>query len=296
MITKKPIDTKQAAEWLDILRPTKSDLDNLRKKFGIHKVIIEELKGPSARSKVEVYDSYLYLIYYFPVYDPKEESSRRTEIDFLITKKAVITVHYEELEAVNDLKIKSEKNSLMLTYKILEEFLNFQERQLRHIREKVEDICNELFKNMEKDVLQKVSRVKRDVSEYRIITRHQGVILKSLLRHGPKFWGEEGEIYLNDIVGDHLKIVNQIEDYRDAVSDFEDTNNQLMNLKTNEVMKTFTTLSFLTFPFMLLATIFNMNVGGLPLVNNPYGFWIIFVFMATAMAILAVYFKKKDWF
>lgn len=289
-------EVKSPAKWFDILRPTKRDLDWLKNKFHIHPVIIEELKEPSARSRVEVYDSYLYLIYYFPVYDPEEETSRRTEIDFLITKNTVVTVHYEKLEAINDLKIKSEKDSLKLTYKILETFLNFQERQLRHIREKVEDIGNELFKDREKEVLKKVSRVKRDVSEYRIITRHQGVILRSLLRHGPKFWGEESEVYLNDLVGDHLKIVNQVEDYRDAVGDFEDTNNQLMDLKTNEVMKTFTTLSFLTFPFVLLATIFNMNVGGLPFASNPYGFWIIFAFMAVAMAVLAAYFKKKGWF
>ena len=77
---------KSGAQWFDILQPTKKDLDWIRKTFHIHPVIIEELKGPSARSRVEAYDHYLYLIYYFPVYDPQEETSRRTEIDFLITK------------------------------------------------------------------------------------------------------------------------------------------------------------------------------------------------------------------
>ena len=288
--------TRRGAEWVDILNPKARDLSDLRKKFHIHPVILNELKEPSARSRVEAYGHYLYLIYYFPVYDPVEQTSRRTEIDFLITKNTVITVHYESLEVFKNFTPKPSKDSLHLAYYLIEALLDFEERQLRHVREKVEAVGTELFRDREKEVLKKISRLKRDVSEYRIIVKHQGPILKSLLGRGANFWGEEARVYLEDLVGDHLKVVNQIEDYRDAISDFEDTNNQLMNLKTNAVMKTFTTLSFLTFPFMLLAALFSMNTRDTPLIALPGAFWIIFSFMAVMMVVLAVYFKRKDWF
>ena len=282
---------RSGAQWIDILKPTQKDLDWLQKKFHIHPVIIEELKEPSARSRVDVNDSYLYLIYYYPVYDPAEETSRRTEIDFVITKDSVITVHYEKLEALASFDEKADENSFRLAYRVIEALLNFQERQLRHIGEKIEAIGGELFHDGEKDVLKKISRLKRDVSEYRIIVRHQGVILRSLRDHGIKFWGKEAEVYLSDLMGDHLKVADQLESYREAIADFEDTNNQLMSLKINEVMKTFTTLSFLTFPFMLLAAIFGMNAANAPLVN----FWVILAIMGFAMVVLLAYFKKKNW-
>lgn len=290
------VTTKHGTEWVDVLNPKAKDLEMLRKKFHIHPVILNELKEPSARSRVEAYDNYLYLIYYFPVYDPKEQTSRRTEIDFLITKNAVITAHYEPLEVLVDFAPKPSGDSLRLTYHLIEALLDFEERQLRHVREKVENVSNELFKDREKEVLRKVSRLKRDVSEYRVIVKHQGPILSSLLNRGVKFWGEDARVYLGDLIGDHLKVVNQIEAYRDAISDFEDTNNQLMSLKTNDVMKTFTTLSFLTFPFMLLAALFGMNTRDTPIVNLPGAFWIVFVFMVVAMVSLTAYFRKKDWF
>jgi len=286
---------KPGAQWIDLPKPDQKDFEWLQKKFHLHPVILEELKSPSARSRVEAYDHYLYLIYYFPVYDPKEEASRRAEIDFIITKDFVVTVHYEDLEALTYLKDRTAESSLRLTYDIVESLFNFQERQLRHIAEKTEKVGAELFKNNEKDVLQKISRLKRDVSEYRIIVRHQGPILKSLLVYGLKFWGEPARVYLEDLVGDHLKIVNRVEDYREAVGDFEDTNNQLMNLKINEVMKTFTTLSFLTFPFMLFAALFSMNTNDTPIIKLPGAFWIILGIMAVAMATLFMYFKKKGW-
>jgi magnesium transporter len=287
---------KNTARWIDIFRPTKNDIDYLKKTFRIHPLILGELKGPSARSRVEAYDNYLYLIYYFPVYDPEEKTSRRAEIDFIITKNAVVTVHYEKFEALDNIKTQTAGNSLKLAYKLIESLLNFEDRQLRHIREEVEEVGKELFKDKEKIVLKKISYIKRDVSEYRVIVRHQGVILKSFVGRGVRFWGQDAAPYLDDLVGEHLKIVDQVEDYREAITDFEDTNNQLMNLKINIVMKTFTTLSFLTFPFMLLAALFGMNTKDTPIIGLPGAFWIVIGFMAAAMITLTIYFKKRGWF
>ena len=283
-------------KWLDLLRPSEKELQTIGRKFKIHPVTLGELKSPSARAHVEVFKNYIYFIYYFPLYDPVEETSWRTEIDFIVTKNAVITVRYEEFEALRGLKIQAAHNSIQLAYEIIRALMQFQERQLRHIAEKTEGVGQELFKDREKEVLQRISRLKRDVSEYRMIVKHQGPILHSLLNQGVRFGSEADRPYLNDLVGEHLKLVNQLDDYREAIADFEDTNNQLMNIKTTEVMRTFTTLSFLTFPFMLIAALFGMDaLHGVPFADRPYGFWIVFSGMAAAMVALAVYFRKRGW-
>jgi len=187
-------------------------------------------------------------------------------------------------------------SSLAVTYHLIEHLIGFQERQLRHIREKVEIVGKEIFKDKEKEVLERITYLKRDVSEYRIIVRLQEPILRSLIAKGKKFWGDSAEVYLNDLMGDQLKVVNQLEDYREAISDFEDTNNQLMNLKINSVMKTFTSLSFLTFPFLLIASLFSMNTRDTPIVGLPYSFWIVLGIMVLGMVGLVAYFKRKGWF
>lgn len=282
--------------WLDFLRPSNKDLKALGTKLKIHPVTLEELRSPSAQAHVEVFKNYIYFIYYFPLYDQIEETSWRTEIDFIVTKNAVVTVHYEKLEALNNFKPAATGNPLLLLRELVLALMQFQERQLRHIAEKTEAIGQELFKDREKEVLERISRLKRDVSEYRMIVKHQGPILHSLLNRGVRFGGEEVRPYLNDLVGEHLKIVNQLDDYREAITDFEDTNNQLMNIKTTEVMRTFTTLSFLTFPFMLIAALFGMDsLHGIPFSDRPYGFWMVFGGMAAAMIMLAAYFKRRGW-
>lgn len=291
--------------WVNVKNPTDADIAWLGKTFHFHPIILEELKGPSARDKMEVHKNYLYLIYYFPIYDPVERVSRRAEIDFLVTKRDVITVSYESVEAFDDLKKKLNpkhkifNETLLLTHELLESLLGFEQRQLRHIREKVEAVSAELFRDREREreriLVERISYLKRDVSQYRVIVRPQNHILESFLESGIQFWGEGARVYLNDLVGEHLKIIDQLEDYRQAIEDFGRTNNQLINLKHAEVTKTFTVLAFLTFPMMLFAALFSMNTRDTPLVEVPYAFWIIIGVMVGAMTGMYLYFRKKDW-
>ncbi len=291
------IEKNKHIRWIDITRPKATDLAWLKKEFDLHPVIVDELKNPSARAHVETYKDYLFFVYYFPKYETEDESSVRTEIDFIVTKDSVATIHYEPVsEALDHFKVTHEKSSLELMYHIAEHLILFEERQLRHIREKVEAVGHQIFKNKEREVLERITYLKRDISEYRITVRLQRPIFESLRVKGKRFWGEEAEVYLNDLIGDQLKVVNQLEDYREAISDFEDTNNQLMNLKINTVMKTFTSLSFLTFPFMLLAAIFSMNTRDTPIIGLPGAFWIVIGVMVVGMITLATYFRNKKWF
>lgn len=284
-------------EWVDVIQPGAADIASLKKTFKLHPVIAEELASPSARARVESYDGYLFFVYYFPKYDTKDETSVRTEIDFIVTKNAVATIHYEPVtEALQNFRVADERNSLELLHRLIGHLVVFEERELRHVREKVEAIGRQIFSDREREVLERIAYLKRDVSEYRIVVRLQEPIFQSLIAKGMAFWGKNSEVYLNDLAGEHLKVVHQLMDYHDALADFEDTNNQLMNVKINSAMRTFTALSFLTFPFVLIAAIFAMRTVDTPLVNTPGGFWIIVGAMAVGIISLFTYFRRRKWF
>lgn len=296
---------KGKVSWIDIVKPTEEDISWLKKNYRFHHLILDELRLPSARSKIDFRKDYFYFVYYFPVYDLKEQVSRRGEIDFIVTKKEVITVSYDEVEVFDDkrrsLKPESHvfQDSMMLVHHLIETLLSFQQRQLIHIGRKVEEVSSELFKEREKqreqELLQKISYLKRDISQYRIIIKPQRHILDSFFQGGCGFLGSQCQIYLNDLIGEHMKIVDQLEDYRQAVDDFESTNNQLINIKNTQVVKTFTILAFVTFPMMLFSAIFSMNTKNTPIVDGDNGFWVILGIMVMAMLVMFAYFKKRDW-
>jgi magnesium transporter len=300
-----------AVTWLDVrLYPQDEDgepdpaLQELAARFHLHPVIVKELEVPSTRARVETYDHHLFMIYQFPIWDPVERVSRRGEIDLIVTGDCVVTVRYDELTPIREFARRVEDedfanaafgNTLQLSYYILGEILNFNQRQLRHIREKVEEAASGLFKDNELEMVKHISYLKRDLSEYRIIFRPQTQVLNSFLAAGKKFWGPESEPYLSDLEGNHLRLMNQLEDLHAGVRDFESTNNQLLNIKGADVMQKLTVAAFLTFPLVLFASLFTVHLQGIPLTTHPYGFWIMVGIMIIAAAGMLSYFKWKKW-
>lgn len=292
--------------WIDVVKPTKEDIGFVAKQYKFHPIILDELLHASAHSRVELYNQYLYLTYHLPIYDPIMKTSRKAEIDCLITKNKVITVHYEELEPINNFlrnvtnnphfKETAMDNTGKLTYSLIEEIINFSMRQLRHIEENVTSLTKELFTGNEEAMLRKISYVKRDLLDYRIISRPQEIVLKSLKEIAIKFWGEGITVYLSDLVGDHLKVVQHLENYKETVDSLEETNSQLLDAKTNSVMQKFNILAFLTIPIVIVLQLFAVESF-----NKLFGESDLKVFLISIIAVISVttisliIFRKKGW-
>lgn len=294
--------------WVDIEKPTQKDIDWLKTNFNFHPVTIAELIPPSQREKVEHFDGYLFLVMYVPVFNEKKRTTNPMELDILMTKDHLITVHNEPIEPLKDFTKKTEKPELRnkyfskstghLFYWLSEELLNFGERQLVHIGKNIVNIEDGIFKNIERDMIKEVSTIKRDILDFRIAVRPLNRIFNSLASRGIKFWPEQGDdlrIYFNDLIGDYERIWSEIDNYTDTIGALEATNTNLLNDRTNAIVKTFTILSFITFPAMLVATILQINTVYNPILGRQNDFWLVVGFVALTVMVMWIYFKTRKW-
>ena len=291
--------------WIDILKPTKADIDFLKKQHKFHPIILDELLHLSNRSRVEFNNSYLFLTYHLPIYDKTLRTSRRAEVDFLITKNEVITVHYEDLEPVDafmrslnnnqHFKAKALENTAQCTYFLIQEIIQFALRQLRHVEDNIRSISEEIFRGKEDEMLEKISYAKRDILDYSVISAPQEILLGSLIETGRKFWGEESTIYLSDVAGDYSKVSQHVENYRATIEALEETNGQLLSAKTNRVMQRFTILAFLAIPLGLFASLISIDFIGKFVTETPARFWTIFIITGAIIVSMVIFFKKKKW-
>ena len=293
--------------WIDIAKPTKQDIEFVMKQHKFHPIILDELLHLSARSRVEKYDQYLFLTYHLPIYDSIIKTSRKAEIDFLITKNKVITVHYEELEPINNFirnitnnpnfKEAAMTNTGRVMYFLIEEIINFSMRQLRHIEENITSLTQELFTGKEDAMLRKISYVKRDLLDYRIISRPQEILLNSFKEAGMKFWGADIAIYLADLAGDHLKVIQHLENYQETIESLEETNAQLLDAKTNSVMQKFNILAFLTIPPLIVLQLFSVDSFNRMFGENDLKIFLISLILIFILSLASLlFFRKKRWF
>ena len=77
--------------WVNAESPTKEEIAQLQKKYGLHILVAEELSQPTIRPKADFYENLVYLILHFPVYNIKKRTSVSKEIDFVLGKNFIIT-------------------------------------------------------------------------------------------------------------------------------------------------------------------------------------------------------------
>lgn len=294
------IITENGLTWTDIEKPNQKDLDWLKNNFNIHTIVLDELIPASQREKVEYFGNYLFLAMHVPVFHQTKKTTKPIELDILIAENQLITIHNESIEPLKDFMKKCEgkpelkskcfgQSSGHLFYWLNEELLNFAERQLVHIGKNIDRIEDNMFKGMERELIKELLIVKRDILDFRIAIRPLNRIFNSLANRGVNFWPEKSadlKIYFNDLISDYERVWNEVDNYAGTINTLEDTHANLLSNRTNSIIRTFTILSFITFPAMLIAAI---------LQTNPDSLWIIAATIFFTTIFMWAYFKTKKW-
>lgn len=292
--------------WVDLQNPTFKEIHSLMRDFSVHPQLATQLKDPTLRPIVESVREVLYIVLHFPIFNEERQTSQSAEIDFIITPTRLFTTRYQPIEPL-ELILKrcssiphrrSEyclaSGPFFLFYYIVKELFNFSLREIDHIHEKITAIEKEIGDGREKDLVRTISLVRRDIIGFASTLEPQRTALEGLLERSD-FIDEFTRPYVKDLVREYHKILNLIQAKKETIEALHDTNQSLLEVKTNEVMKILTIMAFLTFPLMLFTSLFSMNTSYLPIVGTPGDFWIIIGIMLIASLGFFAFFKWKRW-
>lgn len=302
----------QEVVWIDLESPTKTEVEQLAAEHQLHPVVTGELLGPSSRSKVDVYQDFIYLILHFPRVQEGEgqgsgaETPDAQEVDFVIGQNFLITAHYEPVDALHELSKIFELDATwgrngrqkihagVVFFRIIKELYRHLESGLDFINDRLKRAEGKIFAGEEKPMVRVLSEINRNLLDFRwALKAHRGV-LGSLEIAGEEFFGERFKYHLRAISGEYEKIWQMIESNRETFQDLRETNESLLSIKTNETMKTLTVLAFIFFPLTLISQIFGMNTR-LPFVGHPLDFYLVMGLMALVLVVMYQIAKTRRW-
>ncbi|PIP86916.1 hypothetical protein COW81_03030 [Candidatus Campbellbacteria bacterium CG22_combo_CG10-13_8_21_14_all_36_13] len=302
----KKILTYGKLVWIDLEAPTKDEIRDMMENFSIHPIVAEELMQPTLRSKVDLYDNLIYLILHFPAKGHTHSLSPNQEIDFIIGKDFLISVHYDTIDAIHKFAKIFESNSIThntdigdhagyIFYLLTKKLYSGVEHELEDFDSKMENISEKMFAGKEKEMVKEISELSQILIDFKRIMRSHNSVLLSLEHVGIKFFGSSFIHYFKRIEGEQYKVTSIIEGLQESIKEIRETNNSMLTTKQNEVMKILTIMAFVTFPLSLLASIFGMNTQHLPFVGNPYDFWVVIGLMFLLAVSFFIFFKKNKW-
>ncbi|MBU2228813.1 magnesium/cobalt transporter CorA [Patescibacteria group bacterium] len=291
-------------EWTNITQPFEKDTKYLKSKYGFHSFDLRDCLSVTESPKLDIYDDYLFIVFHFPDYDPKEQRMIYRRLNVFIGDSFLVTLHKGEFDAVegmiNYMKKNSEaKDQFMnrspgfLLYNLINPIFKKAFSLVDKIGENLREIEEDIYSDKTIDVVKELAMERRNILNFRRIVEPQRFLIDTLVHLKRKFLGTESDIYFDDI-HDHIeRIWMLLENYREIVRGLSDTNEALISHKINEVMKVLTVISVSLLPLTLIASIYGMNVAGLPFAGSPGALWGIMGLMISLIVGTVFYFQKR---
>lgn len=295
------------AVWIDVERPTLEEVEALVDELQLGPFVERELLSPTLKPRVDLLPTFVYAVLHFPSSRDTRGRLSTHEVDLIITKNAVVTVHYESVPAILDFarsfeasmllkRARTELHSGHLLFELSTRLYQSVEDELDSIEDSVNAIEKSIFSQQTLSLVRPISELTREVLSHKRIVANQDEILRELEKAAAALFGEEYRGFVSSMSSLQYRVSARAQMLLDALAELRDTNDALLSTRQNEIMKNLTVMASVMLPLSLIASIFGMNTEHNPIVGSPVDFWAIVSGMAVIGVFTVLYFKLKRWF
>lgn len=291
--------------WFDVVHPTVDEIRELFKEVSLPAEFANDLTSMTPRSGSSAGKGALKLTLDFPIVK-RIDISHPHEVKFLVTKNALVSIRFEDIQAIYKFSKEFEIESLLKVrgsgvsgphyfLSLLNYLYDALEAKLDYLESKTQAVEEEIFKDKEKEMLLKISEISRRLITFRHTMESHETVLNGLKSDMELAFGAEFVPLVNELILVYKHLMQRVIGLSNTVENLRNTNTALLTAKQNEVMKIFTIMAFITFPLSLFTSLFGMNTESTPLVSNEHGFWYIVVIMTLISLCFFAFFRYKKW-
>ncbi|MDD5440132.1 MAG: magnesium/cobalt transporter CorA [Candidatus Omnitrophica bacterium] len=291
--------------WLDIEKPTYSDMEILEQGFNFHPLAIEDCMTTIQRPKIDKYiGGYLFVVLHAASLGLHKDKATSKEVDFFIGNNFLITVHVKSLGCITACRERCVKNPTLmgqgpgyLFYTVadalVDNYFPILDRLGTDI-EKVEQMVH--GKNENGNCISRILSLKDNVLTLRRFIGPQKELVNSLARGDYQpFISSELSIYFRDIYDLLAQISDTLDSYRDELTNILDGYRSVTANNLNEVMKVLTMIATIMMPLTVVGSIYGMNFKHMPELEWRYGYFFALALMMAIGLSMLVFFKTKKW-
>lgn len=297
--------TYKGLTWVDLESPTEDELGHIMEGYAIPPTVGEEMKNLSLQSKVDLYPNFIYLILHFPEISHEGSRSIEKEIDFIVGKEFIITIHYEPIDSLHEFSKTFEVDAILekhmdvdhagfLFFHLIKSLYVHSRMQLNSVNLLLKDVEREIFEGTEGKMVATISNINRTLLDFRQAIRFHKEVLGSFELSAKHFFGDKFGYYISAIISEYNKTQSTLDSHKEILDDLRDTNDSLLANKTKETMKILTVITFLISPVTIISDIFVINSKFLQS-NDARLYLLVLVLMMATSLITFIYIKSKKW-
>ncbi|SRR5579883_290890 len=296
---------QESVSWVDVQGLGSVDiLQRLRDIFDLHPLVLEDMVNVPERPKIEDYEDQLLIIARMIVPKERTYGFHSEQVSFVLSKNYLLTVQEEpEHDCLNGVRARISHNKGIirkqgvdyLVYTLLDAIIDGFFPVLEGYGERLEELEEEVMVNPNRQTLQKIYQIRRELLQLRRAIWPQRDVINSLIRDGYEHISEEVRIYLRDCYDHAVQVMDMVETYRELASGLMDVYLSAVSNKMNEIMKLLTVVSAIFIPLTFIAGVYGMNFEHMPELKSYWGYPICLASMATIAGGLMFFFWRRGW-
>lgn len=295
----KKIKRMSQDSWIDLVSPTKEEIDRVVEKTEINNDLIYKMLDADELPRIEFDDNATLIVIDTPIITEEKEYITHP-LGIIITKSNyVITISTRKIDILDDFKknIVHDFRTAKKTRFVIQIFLKTINKYLRVLKvinksiDKKEEVLKKSTKN--EDLIDLLGIEKTLV--YFITSLRENKAVLDRLKIGNVLDLYEGDAnLLDDAVVEMNQAIDMATIYRDILSSITDTYATIVSNNLNDVMKFLAGMTIVLSIPTIISSFLGMNVKFGFIGISDYSAIIIFIGSIILSIIVAIWLKKKD--
>jgi magnesium transporter len=287
--------------WIDLYKPTQEEFESVAQELELPPRVIEGAIKPQQRPKLVRYGDSLFVVLKTARYLDEPEKVEFSEVHVLVGKDFIVTVRYEEIPALEEVRrrLEGEPESLRqgpqpILREIMDQIVDDYEPVLEGLGTDIQEVEDEVFGG-NADVSQRIYELSRELVQFQ---RATSPLARALERGGERNEHDidpELRSYLRELHDRVLRVVEPTEGFRDMLSDILVVNLTLIGVRQNDQTKKISAWAAILIVPTLITGIYGMNFDFMPELHWTFGYPFALALMVSISVGLYAVFRHVRW-
>jgi magnesium transporter len=291
-----------AVGWIDLYKPTQEEFESVAQELELSPRVIEGAIKPQQRPKLVRYGDSLFVVLKTARYLDEPEKVEFSEVHVLVGKDFIVTVRYEEIPALEEVRrrLEGEPESLRqgpqpILREIMDQIVDDYEPVLEGLGTDIQEVEVEVFGGNE-DVSQRIYELSRELVQFQRATSPLARSLeRGTERNEPDDIDPELRSYLRELHDRVLRVEEPTEGFRDMLSDILVVNLTLISVRQNDQTKKISAWAAILIVPTLITGIYGMNFDYMPELHWTFGYPFALALMVSISVGLYAVFRHVRW-
>lgn len=297
------INEIQPGCWVALTAPQATELLEIANTYNID---IDHLRAPldeEERSRIEFEDDYTLIIVDIPVTEERKGQEHFITIPcgIILTEDMIFTVCLTDtpiLSVFMDGRVrnfwtyKKTRFILQILYRNASMYLQY----LRVIDKKSDEVEKRLHASQENRELIQILELEKSLVYFTTSLRSNEIVLEKMLKNESIKQYPEDEELLEDVIIENKQAIEMANIYSNILSETMNGYASVISNNLNVVMKRLSIITIVMSIPTIIASLYGMNVAGIPFANHPQGFFIMLLISGIVTALGGFIFGKWKMF